>query len=121
MMATRDVLYTTDAKMVCPACYAKADIVETDKRAGNNIKSAAWGALGASILSLFFNPFYFFTISSAISAFYALGSLSRKEDERFTKHIAKERGLVMAAAIAALVINALALLIVQAYIHSMMR
>ena len=38
-----DVLYTTDARIVCAKCYAVEDILATDKRAAQNIVKAAVG------------------------------------------------------------------------------
>jgi len=100
-----DVLYTPDAKVVCATCNAKSDILETDKRAGNNIKSAGFGALAMAALTFIFNPFFLFTVLSSASAVYVLKSLSNKGDERFTKHIRNDRMLIYACCGLAMLIN----------------
>jgi hypothetical protein len=117
MMEPGDVLYTAEARPVCARCYASADIVETDKRAGNNIKSAGFAALGAAGLSFMFNPLFLVTVSSVLSAIYALKSLTNKHDERFTKHIKNDRVLIIACSILALIINAIVVLIVLTAVH----
>jgi hypothetical protein len=86
------VLYTADAKPTCAMCAAKADLLETDKRAANNIVKAGWGAVGTGTLA-FFGPFamlgiitYFFVASALISAIFAIQGLARG-NERFTQHL----------------------------------
>jgi len=91
-LAASDVLYTSDAKPICAACNAKADLLETDKRAANNIVKAAWGAVGTGALA-FFGPFamlgvitYFFVAGALVSAIFAIQGLARG-NERFTQHL----------------------------------
>lgn len=100
-----DVLYTPDAKIVCGTCNANADILATEKRAGNNIKSAGFGALGMAALTFIFNPFFLFTVLSTASAVYVLKSLSDQGDERFTKHIKNDKALIYACCGLAILIN----------------
>ncbi|CAN5713887.1 hypothetical protein BH11MYX2_BH11MYX2_04860 [soil metagenome] len=88
ILADTDVLYTADARITCAKCFAQADILETDKRAGQGIKAAAFSAFGLTLLSLVFNPFFLCNIGGAITAIGVIASLFRKGDERFTKHIA---------------------------------
>ncbi|HEY4055152.1 MAG TPA: hypothetical protein VGM39_01045 [Kofleriaceae bacterium] len=88
ILADTDVLYTADARITCAQCFAKADLLETDKRAGQGIKAAAFSAFGLALLSLVFNPFFICNLGSAITAVGVIASLFRKGDERFTKHIA---------------------------------
>lgn len=91
-LAEANVLYTTDARIVCAKCYALADIVETDKRAANNIRNAAWACAGGGVIS-FFSPLSTMLIvvvgcvaMTMVSGIYALQSLARG-NERFTKHL----------------------------------
>jgi hypothetical protein len=60
-VAAANVLYTTDARVVCAKCYANADIVETDKRHAHNIRNAAIGSAVGGIFS-FFSPLSGFMI-----------------------------------------------------------
>lgn len=92
MLAQSDVLYTSEARIVCAACFGKADIVETDKRAANNIRNAAVASLVAGLLS-FFMPLVvglvieiMFLVIAFSSGLYALRSLM-PGNERFTKHL----------------------------------
>lgn len=86
-----DILYTADARIVCSGCYAKADIVETDKRAANNIRNAAWTSLLAGVLSWFAPLAGMIALGFAIaialtSGVFAMQSMARG-NERFTKHL----------------------------------
>jgi hypothetical protein len=92
MIDPANALYTTDAKMVCARCYAAADILETDKRAANNIRNAAIGCVVGGICA-FFSPLSGFmavviavVIATFVSGIYALQSLAGGQ-ERFTKHL----------------------------------
>jgi hypothetical protein len=92
MLAQADVLYTTDARIVCAACFGKADIVETDKRAANNIRNAAVASLVAGLLS-FVMPIFvgliieiLFLALAFSSGLYALRSLM-PGNERFSRHL----------------------------------
>ncbi|HEX4417368.1 MAG TPA: hypothetical protein VH165_05685 [Kofleriaceae bacterium] len=107
-LAQADILYTTDAQIVCAACSAKADLVETDKRAANTIRSTGFASFGFAIASFVFNPFLLCTILSVVSAFYALGSFWNPNDQRYTKHISRgARFWVMTAAAVALLLDVL--------------
>ncbi len=107
-----EVLYTADARVACAACNAKVDLVVTDMRVGNNIRNGAYYAVISAGVSFIFNPFLILTISSMISAIYALTSVNRKGDERFTKHIESQKAGIYACAIIALVINAIVIIVV---------
>jgi uncharacterized membrane protein len=80
------VLYTTDARVVCPACSEKAALVGDESRAANNIKRAAWSALISSLVVWVFDPFFLFDILGIVSAIYALGSM-RRGNEQFTRYL----------------------------------
>lgn len=91
-LAPQNVLYTTEALVVCAKCYAAADIVATDKRAANNIRNAAMGSLIGGVLA-FFAPLsgmmivvIAMVVFTIVSGIYAIQSLARG-NERFTKHL----------------------------------
>ncbi|MBS1118306.1 MAG: hypothetical protein H6Q90_534 [Deltaproteobacteria bacterium] len=111
-LAPDEVLYTPDARVACAACSAKVDLVATDMRVGGNIRNGAIYSIIAAAISFVFNPFLLFTISSSVSAIYALASVNRKGDERFTQHIQRDKGMIYACSIIALVINAIVVVIV---------
>ncbi len=111
-LAGAQVLYTSDARVACDQCYAKVDLVVTDMRVGHNIRNSAYYAIGAAGLSFIFNPIFLVTISSMISAIYALTSVNRRGDERFTQHIQRDKGAILACSIIALVLNAIVIVII---------
>lgn len=120
-LAQSDVLYTPDARIVCAACSAKSDLLETDKRAGGNIRHAGYAALGLAVCSLVFNILFLCTLASAFSAIVALTSMGSRDDDRFTKHIGKDRSLVLICAVLALVIDAFYILFSVIGLSAMMR
>jgi hypothetical protein len=112
-VAAANVLYTTDARVVCAKCYANADIVETDKRHAHNIRNAAIGSAAGGIFS-FFSPLSGFMIvviavvvATMISGIYAIRSLTG-DAERFTKHLTSgDRILIWFCSIFGIVISGL--------------
>src|SRR6266850_114010 len=62
-----DILYTPDARIVCSACSAVAEVQRDEGRAANNIKTAAWSCLGAAVLAWFFNPFFIVNVGAILS------------------------------------------------------
>ncbi|MEO8701711.1 MAG: hypothetical protein ABI867_16815 [Kofleriaceae bacterium] len=91
-VAPENVLYTTDARIVCAKCYAIADIVETDKRHAHNIRNAAIASAVGGLFA-FFSPLSGFMIvvvavvtATMISGIYALRSLVGAQP-RFAVHI----------------------------------
>jgi hypothetical protein len=107
------ILYTADARVACVHCNAKVDVVVADMRVGNNIRNAAYYAIAAAGISFVFNPIFLVTISSMISAIYSLTSVNRRGDERFTQHIQKDKGAILACSILALVINAIVIILIM--------
>jgi choline-glycine betaine transporter len=90
-MSPSTVLYNREAMPVCDACYRKADLLDTDRRAADNIKKAAYVCLGAGLVTLIAPMAYFgFHIAAVVialtSGLYTLQSLARG-NERFTKHL----------------------------------
>lgn len=85
-LAPSDVLYASDASVVCAACADKADLVDTDKRAAANIKAAAYSSLTAGAFGLVFNPIWVCTVIAATSGVFAMRSLL-PGNERFSKHL----------------------------------
>lgn len=111
-LAVEEVLYTADARVACNACNAKVDLVAGDMKVGHNIRNTSFYAIGAAGLSFIFNPFLIVTISSMISAIYALTAVNRKGDERFTQYIVKDKGTIYACSIIAIVINAIVIILI---------
>lgn len=106
------VLYTTDARVACAQCNAKVDLVQTDMRVGHGIRNAALYGLVSACISFLFNPLFLVTISSMISSIYALTSVNRRGDERFTQHIQKDKGMILACAIIGIVLNAIVIILI---------
>jgi hypothetical protein len=106
------VLYTADARIACAGCNDKVDLVVGDMRVGHNIRNGAIVSIVLAGCSFLFNPFAILTISSMISAIYALIAVNRKGDERFTQHILKDKGTIYACAIIALVLDGIVLILV---------
>ena len=85
------VLYDSEARPVCDACYAKADLLATDRRAADNIRKAGYATLAGGILALFaplggMNFLIVALIATIGPGVYALQSFARG-NERFTRHI----------------------------------
>jgi len=55
-----DVLYTEDARVVCPTCFAKADVVATQQRASGGTGSLVAGAIAGVV------PFMIHVTSSSV-------------------------------------------------------
>ncbi len=104
-----EVLYTPDARVVCAACNAKVELAVTEVRAGHNIRNASISSLVMAAISFIFNPFWVMTIASMIAGIGSLTAISRKGDERFTRHA--DKGAVYACSIIALVLDAIVIVI----------
>jgi hypothetical protein len=95
-LAPNQVLYTPAAKVICASCNSKIDLVDTDKRAANNIVRNGTAALTAGLASV---PVLLFVsmIAGSLPAFGAIavsivmGILAIRAlqpgNERFTKHL----------------------------------
>ena len=87
-MSPNAVLYNTQGQPVCDACFGKADLAATDRRAADNIRKAGFVCIGAGVLSLIAPIAIGFLIACVVvtltSGVYALQSLARG-NERFTK------------------------------------
>jgi hypothetical protein len=86
-----NALYSPEANVLCATCFAKLDILETDKRAAKNIVNAAGAALLAGVLtwpSIMIGTIamVFAILIAFTSAIYALRSLF-PGNERFSKHL----------------------------------
>lgn len=112
-IAPQNVLYTTAADPVCAKCYAKEDIVETDKRAAANIKRLAIGSAVGGVIT-FLSPLSGIglvvigcILFSMISGIWALQSMARG-NERFTRHLTSgDRTLVWIASIFGIALSGL--------------
>ena len=95
-LAPNQVLYTPTAKVICVSCNQQVDLIDTDKRAANNIVRNGSAALGAGIASV---PVLLF-VSMIAGSLPALGAIAvsivtgilairalQPGNERFTKHL----------------------------------
>ncbi len=106
------VLYTADARIACTMCNAKVDLVVGDMRVGHNIRNAAYYSLISAAISFVFNPIFLLSASSMISAIYALTSVNKRGDERFTQHIQGDKPAILICSILAIVLNAIIILLI---------
>jgi hypothetical protein len=127
------ILYTTDARVACVECNAKVEMVGADMKVGHNIRNASVYSLvaaGISLLAYFLmlprgpklavGTVSFLIISSVIAALFALTSVNRKGDERFTQHIQKDKGTIYACSIIGLVLDGLMIILVLLAIVAIM-
>jgi hypothetical protein len=91
-MSPSSVLYDTEARPICDACFQKADLLATDRRAADNIRRAGYVCFAAGVGSLFAPIAIGFLVACVVivltSGVYTLQSLARG-NERFTKHLSK--------------------------------
>jgi hypothetical protein len=92
MDPTRAV-YSKQGELICRSCESADTIDEGYLRAA---KSSAYGTLGTGILSLFFNPFYIFSIAAIVQGLRAIALLNRQE---YKNALGDRRGGFMAAAV----------------------
>ncbi len=109
------VLYDADARPLCEACFHKADLVATDRRAADNIRMAGYACLAGGMGALFAPVAHIgFLVACVVlvvsSAVFALQSLARG-NERFTKHLTPvQRRIAWVCTIIGLNLTALSLL-----------
>jgi len=109
------VLYDADARPICDDCYARADLLATDRRAADNIRKAGYGCLAAGGAALFAPILHIgflvaCVVAAATSGVFVLQSLGRG-NERFTKHLSlMQRRIILACTIAGLNLTALSAL-----------
>lgn len=104
-VAAANVLYTQDAMPVCARCYASADIVETDKRHANAIRTSAIGAGIGGMIS-FLSPASGMLLVvivactlTMMSGIYAMRAVTG-DHPRFTRHLtAGDRTLIWVCSI----------------------
>jgi hypothetical protein len=114
-MAPNAVLYDAEARPVCDACFAKADLLATDHRAADNIRKAGYACLAGGVGTLFAPLLNFAFLVACIavtvtSAAYAMSSLSRG-NERFSQYLTPmQKRIVWGCSILGLNLMALALL-----------
>jgi len=114
-MSPSSVLYDREAMPVCDACYGKADLLDTDRRAAANIRKAGLACLGAGVVALFAPLAHMgFLVACVIvaltSGVFALQSLARG-NERFTKHLTPvQRQVVWVGTIAGLALSAISMM-----------
>ena len=114
-MSPKTVLYNRDAMPVCDACYGKADLLDTDRRAAANIRKAGFACLAAGVVALFAPMAHIgFLVACVVlaltSGVFALQSLARG-NERFTKHLTPlQRQIAWASSVAGLALSAISVM-----------
>lgn len=114
-MAPNAVLYDADARPVCDACYQRADLLATDRRAADNIRKSSYGCLASGVAALFAPIAHIgFLVACVVvalsSGVFALQSLSRG-NERFTRHLSPlQQRIVLGCTIAGMGLAALSAL-----------
>jgi hypothetical protein len=113
-MTPGTVLYDAEARPICDACFQKADLIATDRRAADNIRKAGYVCLAAGIASLFAPVAIGFQIACVVvtltSGVYALQSLARG-NERFTKHLTPvQQRVVWVCTIGGIALSALSIM-----------
>ncbi|MBA3818719.1 MAG: hypothetical protein H0X17_07490 [Deltaproteobacteria bacterium] len=99
-LATADILYTEDARVVCLECSSKREIQRDEKGAARNIKIASFTCLAAALFGFaaFYIGFGLFFWTSAIisvaSGVYAAQAFMMGED-RFTAHLEPSEKLLI--------------------------
>jgi hypothetical protein len=92
-LAASDVLYTSEAAIICAECAGKAEIVGDERNAARNIKIAAFTCLGAALMGFgafmvaFGLGFWSGAIISVSSGLYVLNAMIGAESERFTRYL----------------------------------
>ncbi|MGE0549853.1 MAG: hypothetical protein AB7O24_24020 [Kofleriaceae bacterium] len=110
-LAMKDVLYNEHARVLCPMCFAKADIAATDQRAAAYIKTTALSSLTAAGVAWLINPFFVFSLLAVSSAVYAIKSML-PGNERFSNLLSSgDRTLVWIGAIGGLALTGLWILV----------
>lgn len=114
-----EILYTPDARVACVDCNRKVEVFAADVGVGHNIRNASIFSLCSAGLAFFVMwfpslPFLLFalllTVASIWAAIHSLRAVNQKGDERFTQHIQKDKGIIYACSIIALVIDAFILI-----------
>jgi len=122
----RNALYSPEANVLCADCFARRDLVETDRRAAANIVRAANAALLAGVMTWLLAvlvgmiAMVFAILIAFTSAIFALRS-TFPGNERFSKHltggqsawihIASIGGIILAGIPALLVATGLSLIV----------
>jgi hypothetical protein len=113
-MSPQGVLYDAQARPVCNACFNKADLIATDRRAADNIRKAGYLCLASGVGSLFAPLAIGFLVACVIATLttgvYVLQSLARG-NERFTKHLTPlQQRIVWVCTISGIVLSGLSVM-----------
>ena len=100
------VLLSQEGELLCPQCNDQDELLRMDRRAAANIKKSAYSAIGMALLSYIFNPFFIVTVAAISGAVYTISSF-RADNERFSKHVAHLRGVLLLCAYAAITLTVL--------------
>ena len=100
------VLLSQEGELLCPQCNDQDELLRMDRRAAANIKKSAYSAIGMALLSYIVNPFFIVTVAAISGAVYTISSF-RADNERFSKHVAHLRGVLLLCAYAAITLTVL--------------
>jgi hypothetical protein len=109
-IANDQILYTADARIVCPQCNGVADVAAANFNAGNKIRNAGISSLVCALVSWVFDPVFIFSILAVSSGIYALTSLGGGNSEQFG--VNKDRVAIGAMGVIGLIIVAVKLIVI---------
>jgi hypothetical protein len=94
-------VYSKQGELMCRTCESAATLDEGYMRAA---RGSCMGALSTGVVSLFFNPFYIFSIAAIVQGIRAIVLINRPE---YRSVLGTRRGGLMAAAIVGMLTGAL--------------
>jgi hypothetical protein len=97
MMDGSRAAYSKQGELVCRSCESADTIDEGYLRAA---RGSCMGALGTGVLSVFFNPFFFFSIAAMVQGIRAIVLINRPEYRSALG--ARRTGLMVAAIVGTL-------------------
>jgi hypothetical protein len=101
-IANDQILYTADARIVCPQCNASTEVAVANWNVGNKIKGAAITSAACGALCFVFDPVFITTIVAISSGIYGLTSVGRDTDQQF--QVDKSKGMILGLSILGLVL-----------------
>jgi hypothetical protein len=99
-LAPSDVLFNSDARVVCEACVMKSEIVRDENNAARNLRRAGWSALAFGVVA-FLGPIsslgwlsYVFAAGAVMTAAFAITGAGRRDDIA-GKHLSRGQRLLI--------------------------
>ena len=109
------VLYDREGRPICDPCHNRQDLIETDRRAANNIRKAGFATLAAGVLGLIApiahgGLLLACAIAGLASGVFTLQSLARG-NERFSNLLSPvQRKLALVCALLGILLLALSMM-----------